>query len=274
LVATDRTEQTARVTLDWGERLANSARNGLRPRYARVMAMKAVGRVRGDARKAREAALWARPRSVSIPQYCESVDAELWAEAQEFGRTLRAHADALGSELGVKLGGGARVVLLYFLTRLHRPTTILETGVLHGYSSAAFLHAMQRNGNGGRLLSSDFPYFREREPEKLVGVLVPEELRANWTLLLEGDQRNLPVLLADASPIDLFHYDSDKTYSGRRRAMATVEGRLAPDAFVLMDDIQDNLFFRDWIEARGRQPVVLGTGSYFVGAAGVPEPAG
>ena len=55
--------------------------------------------------------------------------------------------------------------------------------------------------------------------------------------------------------------------------MTAVEGRLAPDAFVVMDDIQDNLFFRDWTDARGRAAVVLGTGSYFVGAAGVPAPA-
>jgi predicted O-methyltransferase YrrM len=236
------------------------------------MALKALGRIRGDARKTREAALWARPLSVAIPRYCASVDAELWAEAQEFGRTLRGRAFELGGELGVKLGGGARVELLYFLTRFHRPATILETGVLHGYSSAAFLHALERNGDGGRLLSSDFPYFREREPEKLVGVLVPDELRANWTLLLDGDRRNLPALLRDAPPIDLFHYDSDKTYSGRSRAMTMVEARLAPDAFVVMDDIQDNLFFRDWTKQRDRAGVVLGTGSYFVGAIGVPPP--
>jgi predicted O-methyltransferase YrrM len=258
------------VTVDWGERLANSARNGLRPRYARVMAQKAIGRLRGDARKAREAALWARPVSVPTPKYCAAVDAALWDEAAEFGRTLRAHAGDLGRELGVKLGGGARLELLYFLTRLRRPSTILETGVLHGYSSSAFLHALERNGDGGRLLSSDFPYFREREPEKLVGVLVPESLRANWTLRLDGDRKNLPALLRDAPPVDLFHYDSDKTYSGRAWAMTTVEARLAPDAFVVMDDIQDNLFFRDWTEAHGRTAVVLGTGSYFVGATGVP----
>jgi predicted O-methyltransferase YrrM len=244
----------------------------LRPRYARVMVRKLFARVRGDARKTAEAATWARPLSVPIPQYCDSVDAALWREAEEFGRTLRAHADELGKEHGVKLGGGARVELLYFLTRLHRPATILETGVLHGYSSAAFLHALERNGDGGRLLSSDFPYFRERDPEALVGILVPDELRSTWTLLLEGDRRNLPALLRDAPPIDLFHYDSDKTYSGRSYATKLVEGRLAPDAVVVMDDIQDNLFFRDWTRERGREAVVLGVGSYFVGAAGVPRP--
>ena len=36
------------------------------------------------------------------------------------------------------------------------------------------------------------------------------------------------------------------------------------------DDIQDNLFFRDWIRRTGREATVLGTGSYFVGGAGLP----
>jgi predicted O-methyltransferase YrrM len=272
-VATDDAQHTRRVANGWGARFANSARNGLRPGYARVMAKKVVSRARGDARKAREAVVWARPLSVPIPQYCMSVDDALWIEAQEFGHALRAHADDLGAQLGVKLGGGARLELLYFLTRLRRPKTILETGVLHGYSSAAFLGALDRNGDGGRLFSSDFPYFRERDPEKLVGVLVPDELRAHWTLLLEGDRRNLPRLLREAGAIDLFHYDSDKTYSGRSQAVEIVEPSLAPGAFVVMDDIQDNLFFRDWTRDRGRAAVVLGTGSYFVGATGIPRPS-
>ena len=236
------------------------------------MTGKALSRIRGDSRKATEAVTWARPRSVAIPNYCTETDSDLWHEAQQFGTELRARAAALGEQLGVELGGGARVELLYFLTRLHRPVTVLETGVLHGYSSAAFLAALQRNGDGGRLYSSDFPYFRERDPEALVGVLVPDDLRSDWTLKLEGDRANLPVLLQQCSRIDLFHYDSDKSYSGRRWATERVEPHLGDDAVTVMDDIQDNLYFRDWTRASGRSPVVLGTGSYFVGATGVTLP--
>lgn len=257
----------------WTTRVRNSARNALRPGYARVMATKVMGRARGDTRRRADAVLWARPRSVGIPEYCRSVDSELWAEAKSFGRELRGHADELGQRLGVELGGGARAELLYFVTRLRRPSTIVETGVLHGYSSSAFLSALARNGDGGRLFSSDFPYFRERDPERLVGVLVPDELRPGWTLLLDGDRRNLPSLLAEADVVDLFHYDSDKTYWGRSFAMSLVEPRLADGAVVLMDDIQDNLFFRDWTRAHDRGALVLGTGSYFVGATGLPSGA-
>jgi predicted O-methyltransferase YrrM len=251
-------------------RLANTVFNALRPGYARVMAGKALGRVRRDGRHVGEAVAWARPRSIPIPEYCRTLDADLWTEAEEFGHELRAYADELGTRLGVKLGGGARAELLYFLTRHKRPRTVLETGVLHGYSSASFLHALARNRDDGRLFSSDFPYFRARDPEAMVGVLVPDDLRDVWTLLLEGDRKNLPALLARSGPVDLFHYDSDKTYAGRRRALQLVTPHLAPHAFVVMDDIQDNLFFRDWASGRTEEPVILGTGSFFVGAIGIP----
>jgi predicted O-methyltransferase YrrM len=235
------------------------------------MVGKAIRRMRGDSNERMEAVAWARGRATPIASFCEAIDPRLWDEAQTFGRSLRAHAADLGAQLGVALGGGARVELLYFVTRLRRPKRIVETGVLHGYSSSAFLCALDVNGDGGRLYSSDFPYFRERDPEKLVGVLVPDELRSQWCLRLEGDRRNLPGLLAAAGTVDLFHYDSDKTHRGRRFALQVVEGHLAHDAAVLMDDIQDNLFFRDWTRERHVEPMVLGMGSYFVGAFGLPR---
>jgi predicted O-methyltransferase YrrM len=254
--------------------IVNTAKNALRPRYARVMAEKLLRHRRGGHRKDAEAVAWAAPRSVAIAAHCRALDARLWDEAVAFGAELRERAKKLGAELGVKLGGGGRAELCFFAARWRRPQVILETGVLHGYSSASFLEALARNGDGGRLLSSDFPYFRERDPERLVGVLVPEHLRAQWTLLLEGDRRNLPRLLEQVDRLDLVHYDSDKTYEGRRLAMALLEPKLAADAVVLMDDIQDNLFFRDWIDSRDSDVAVLGTGAYFVGAKGLGAASG
>jgi predicted O-methyltransferase YrrM len=266
--------------MSWSSKVRNTAQNAFKPGYARVMTAKLLQRGRRDERRRADAIEWARPRAVRIREWCSGVDAELWQEASAFGKELRARADALGAELGVHLGGGGRAEFLYFVTRLRRPKTVVETGVLHGYSSAAILGALARNGDGGRLWSSDFPYFREKDPEKLVGVLVPDELRADWTLLLHGDRRNLPEILAAVESIDLFHYDSDKTYAGRHFGVELVEPKLAPGAVILMDDIQDNLFFRDW--AKGREAAasargesvdvqILGSGSAFVGAFGLPS---
>lgn len=254
---------------DWTAKLKYTAKNVTRPGYARVMTGKLLQRVRGDGRQRDDAIAWARPRANAIREWCAQADATLWDEAREFGAELRARADALGARLGVHIGGGGRAELLYFVTRLRRPRVVVETGVLHGYSSTSFLTALARNGDGGRLWSSDFPYFREKDPERLIGVLVPDELRTNWTLRLQGDRKNLPELVRGAGSIDLFNYDSDKTYAGRKYAVELVTPHLASNAVVLMDDIQDNLFFRDWASASGRDVCVLGHGSAFVGAVGL-----
>ena len=247
----------------------NAVRNAARPGYARVMLGKALGRGRAEAeRQRREATAWAVARRQNPVEWCKAVDSDLWAETEEFGARLRERAVKLRAETGQRLGGGARFELLYFLTRLRRPETVVETGVAAGFSSAAFLTALERNGSG-RLLSSDFPYFRSDEPERYVGILVPEDLRDRWTLHLAGDEKNLPAILEQVAEVDLFHYDSDKTYGGRRRGMDLLTPRLAVGSLVLMDDIQDNTFFRDWVSARGGEYAVFGRGSYCVGAVGL-----
>ncbi|HEX5614466.1 MAG TPA: class I SAM-dependent methyltransferase [Acidimicrobiia bacterium] len=247
----------------------NILRNALRPSYARVMAGKVRQRVAGSERRRTDAIAWADARKTGPRRWCEAQDPELWAETLEFAAGLRERAADVGARVGVDIGFGARFELLYFLTRRLDPLVVVETGVAFGYSSTAFLTALARNGRGGRLWSSDFPYFRRDDPEALVGALVPDELRGQWTLRTAGDDANLPEIVAECGPIDLVHYDSDKTYAGRERGMRTIDAHLAPGGVVLMDDIQDNLFFRDYALARGVEPMVFGTREFFVGAVGL-----
>ena len=250
-------------------RTSNAIRNSLRPGYAAVMARKVLRRLSPSERTRREATEWAAAHRVDPRRWCESIDAALASEAWSFAREVHERAERIGNETGVALGGGARVPLLYFVTRLLKPAVVVETGVAAGYSSTAFLTAMARNGHG-RLYSSDFPYFRSQDPERSIGVLVPDELRGEWTLRVRGDEHNLPEILAAVDHIDLFHYDSDKSYAGRRRSLRLVEPKLAPRAAVLMDDINDNLFFRDEVEGRAQPFLVFGRGDYCVGAWGLP----
>lgn len=251
------------------QRAANTVRNALRPGYASVMARKLLRRVSVEERTRREATQWAVAHRIDQREWCESIDPTLATEAWEFAASLRERAARMREETGLRLGGGARVGLLYFLTRLVEPDVVVETGVAAGFSSTAFLTALQRNGHG-RLWSSDFPYFRTDDPESSVGVLVPDELRTDWTLLVRGDEHNLPEILDAVGPIDLFHYDSDKSYAGRRFGMASVEPKLAPNAVVLMDDINDNVFFHDYVTERNVPYLVFGRSDYCVGALGLP----
>ena len=252
-------------------KILNVARNFLRPAYRAEMTRKIVRRLfgrRSDERAHAESRDWCAAATEDLEAFARARDSALWDEAQTFAHALEEGGAQTLASLPVKLGGGGAYALLYFLTRLRKPEIVVETGVAAGFSSTAFLKALRVNGRG-HLYSSDLPYFRLENPERFVGIVVPPELREGWSLYLEGDRRNLESILSVAPRIDLFHYDSDKSVEGRALAMAMVESRLAPHSIVVMDDIDDNLFFRDYVTRankpyrvffhRGRYVGVLGT---------------
>jgi len=242
--------------------LRQIAINALNLNRLRVMAGKALRRLETDTQVA--ASAWARARAMSIDAFCEALDPELWRETLSFVAQVEENAKPVLAGFPYDLGGGGAYPLLYFLVRHQRPSTIIETGVAAGWSSLTILKALKINGNG-KLYSSDFPYFRLPNPERFIGVLVPDDLRDAWHLDKRGDAIALPAILAQCGPIDLFHYDSDKSYAGRRRALETVAPQLKQGATIIVDDIQDNLFFRDWVEERGLQFTAFEFGGKFVG---------
>jgi predicted O-methyltransferase YrrM len=187
---------------------------------------------------------WAAAHAADHAEFCKKLDVALWNETDDYVRRFREEASRRLAGLPT-LGGGGNYHLLYFLTRFLQPETVLETGVAAGYSTHAVLTALERNGKG-HLWSSDFPYFRLPNPERYVGVLVPDELKHRWTLSVEGDSVAVPRFVREIpGGIDLFHYDSDKTYSGRSETFGRVLPRMSPKGVVLVDDIQDNFHFRD-----------------------------
>lgn len=232
--------------------LSNILRNAARPGYLLTMAQKLALRAddylhRSDTSAVRR---WCSSLAESAESYARSRDSSLWDEAEEFSERFQASATERLQGLGVALGGGGHYTLLYFLARWKRPSVVVETGVAAGFSSAAILTALELNGRG-QLLSSDFPYFRLEQPERFIGCLVDDRFRSTWRLEIKGDRANLPRLLQGAGKVDLFHYDSDKSHYGRRWAMRYVEPKLSSDALILMDDIQDNWYFKEEVERRG-----------------------
>jgi predicted O-methyltransferase YrrM len=212
---------------------------------------------------------WAASRAEKLPEFAAALDAPLWAEAQEWATEFRASARRRLDMSAVPLqGGGGHFLLVYFLVRHLRPEVVLETGVAAGYTSQAILAAMERNGRG-RLYSSDFPYFRLDAPEQYVGFLVDDELRHRWRLGLNGDRANLAEFLPEIDRIDLVHYDSDKSVEGRQFVVDAIHDKLAPDAVLVMDDIEDNTFFRDWVTRSTMRFRVFGGNRRFVGLTGL-----
>jgi predicted O-methyltransferase YrrM len=248
------------------ESLRNIARNATRPDYLPVMARKVAARFHPSHRNT--ALRWAASVAEDLPTFAESIDPALWAEADEWARAFRPRARARLAALGVELGGGGHFQLVYFLVRRLRPSVVLETGVAAGWTSAAILAAFERNG-GGTLYSSDFPYFRLEHPERYVGCLVEDHTRADWHLGLKGDRANLAEFLPGIERIDFVHYDSDKSAEGRAFVLDAVAPKLAPAAPVMMDDIDDNTFFRDHAASTAAPTRVFARGRKYVGLVGL-----
>jgi predicted O-methyltransferase YrrM len=192
---------------------------------------------------------WCSAIAQDYERFAMKIDPKLWEESREFGRLFSAEAAAVLEGLDVHLGGGGNYPLIYFLARLIKPNVVLETGVAAGYSSRAILEAIAIN-NHGKLYSSDFPYFRIDNPEKYIGILVTEKIKSNWSLYIEGDGKNMRKILPIVKRIDLVHYDSDKTYTGRKRFMSKISNKLTDDSVIVMDDIQDNMFFYEYTRSK------------------------
>lgn len=216
-------------------------------------------------KKQRDVLAWCKAKAENHETFLAELDKTLWEETKTLCSTLKQDADTKLSKIDMHLGGGGHYPLLYFLTRYLSAKTVVETGVAAGWSSQAILTALKHNNNGGRLYSSDFPYFRCESPEKLIGFVVDEELKENWNLYIDGDQNNLPQIVSKIEEIDLFHYDSDKSYAGRARALDIVRSRLDKDAVILFDDIQDNFHFRDYVQNEGAAYKVLEFEGKYVG---------
>ena len=194
---------------------------------------------------------WMDSNLTDISFFANSIDRNLWNESLAISFEIESLAKERLRNIPFDLGGGGIYPLLYFLTRKRKAEVIVETGVASGYSSSAFLKAIVKNSIG-KLYSSDFPYFRLKNPEKYIGILVEDELKKNWNLYIEGDSNNLKKIVSQfkeegIKKIDIFHYDSDKTYSGREKALSILQEYLKKDSIIIFDDIQDNNFFYDYI---------------------------
>lgn len=230
----------------------------MKPGYLPVMFNKIIKRIREPkpALIKMQAEKWCQQHAVDTFEFIKSIDSELYEEAVQYNEYLKKHGQKVIDTIPVKMGGGGNCVLLYFLTRRLKPDVIVETGVAMGFSSHSFLSAIKKNEKG-HLFSSDFPYFRLPNPEQYIGCVVEDQLKENWTLLIEGDQKNLQKINQQIGSLGLLHYDSDKSYSGRKEALTALNDKIDAHTTIVFDDIADNFHFRDWVTQTGRAFIVL-----------------
>src|SRR4051812_44840059 len=131
--------------------LKSVARNAMRPSYLPGMTRKIWERVLSGSDESREAHQWASAVAVDMAEWARRIDADTWTEAERFAEEMAASALPRVEELrraGIGMGGGGAYNLLYFLTRHLSPENVLETGVAAGWSTHAFLSAIEANGHG------------------------------------------------------------------------------------------------------------------------------
>lgn len=162
---------------------------------------------------------------------------------------LVTEAESLARGSAVRMGGAADLQLLHAAVVLSGARSVVETGVAYGWSSLAILSGMSERP-GARLVSVDMPYPKMGN-EAFVGIVVPERMRPSWRLIREPDRRGLEkAIVSLGGAVDLCHYDSDKSYWGRRYGFERMWNSLRPGGVFISDDIQDNMAFREFMSRK------------------------
>ena len=65
--------------------------------------------------------------------------------------------------------------------------------------------------------------------------------------------------------IDLCHYDSDKSWWGRAYAFPILWKALKPGGILISDDIQDNMYFAEFVKSKSSPFAVTKSEDKFVG---------
>jgi hypothetical protein len=152
--------------------------------------------------------------------------------------------------------------LLYYMLRITKPKIVVETGVLHGLTSAWMLKAISKN-NFGKLISIDLPrrdwdeHFPETEMgpgneydmdlpiDELPGWMIPDELRNNWELLLGPSTHYLKNVCIE-NDVDIFVHDSDHSEENVKFECETVFEN-HPDVYMVIDNFDWNDYFFKYI---------------------------
>jgi len=172
----------------------------------------------------------------------------------EYGAVMEQVAD-LKAHLGRKLRypsnydiRGSAGLLIYDIVRERKPKVAVETGVGNGLSARLILEAMERNGKGN-LYST--------EVSRKVGELIAGRCAKRWRLSVGPRGTVLSRTMTRLGKIDLFLHDSDHSYSNMVFELNAVQGRLAPGAVVMSDDVSANDAFMEFAQKLDAQPRII-----------------
>ena len=213
----------------------------------------------------KESVKWCSDRAVSTREAIEKITGKPFTitSIRSLFSPEFEYADKMIKETPFTMGGAGNMQLLYDFCEITQATKVVETGVAYGWSSLAILLSLKKR-SPSKLVSTDMPYAKMGN-ENFVGIVVPKELRSNWSLIQEADISGLPKALKILDSADLIHYDSDKSYVGRMYAYPLLYKLLRKGGLFISDDIQDNIAFKDFCEQMNVDPIVISFDNKFIG---------
>ena len=160
-------------------------------------------------------------------------------------------------------GGPGHVDLIYTICERLNIKNAIETGVAYGWSSAAILRSLsQRDGS---LISIDMPMLKQSDYH-LIGVAVESKLQSCWDLRREPDRFALPRAIKKMNgALEFVHYDSDKSYYGRKWSQEIIWKNLIRGGIFVSDDIEDNEAFMEFVDLHRLRFSVVKCDEKFVG---------
>lgn len=212
----------------------------------------------------------------------ESYAAEFWDS--QIVDICRSAQNAVSDDVTIYDAHRDECECLYALIRKRKPTTLVETGVYHGVSTASILLALEANATG-TLYSIDNAidahndensienesrprtprkrrHFRRDRPScaepgthvlpagREPGWIIPDDLRDRWELRTGKRQRELPVLLSDLGDLDLFLHDSEHSVSGMLFEFEAAWEWLRPGGLLVSLHIDWNSAFTTFVNER------------------------
>jgi predicted O-methyltransferase YrrM len=216
-----------------------------------------------DRKGQREAEEWCSFHSVDLEDVYQTFKIDYIRSFNEQHQATIEKSTMKVKNINLEMGGAGALDLLYRLVKGFKPHNVLETGVSYGWSGLAILLAMEENGQG-QLVSTDMPYPKMNN-EDFVGLVIPEHLHTRWQLLRIPDKVTIPKVMSNTDGFDLIHYDSDKSYEGRKWAYPTLWEGLVVNGIFISDDISDNIAFKEFCDSIGIKPMIVLLNGKFVG---------
>ena len=109
------------------------------------------------------------------------------------------------------------------------------------------------------------PMLKQTDYE-LIGVAVDPNLRDYWELKREPDRYALPRAIASIPDgVELVHYDSDKSYYGRKWSQEIIWSSLKKGGIFISDDVEDNTAFMEFVSSKNLKFNLVEFENKFVG---------